>query len=139
MSSPQIGKFDQSATITWSNGAVFNGYIIVGIVIPTQNGMSITVWPQINYGNTAQQLYLPKGFAKVPIVEGKLFSNAGLIYNIDINPPATQYVYYVYDSSNKQIAGPSSFFTVSSPTITLPSLTLVVPTQTGSVAPVPGN
>jgi hypothetical protein len=137
MADPRKAKFSQDQIFTWSNGALFNGSAIIGLVIPTVSGTADTVWPEINYGNTNLFFSLPKSFAKIPIKEGKLSSDLGLFYNTDITPPNTQYIHYIIDSNNKVISGPGSLFTVSSTPVTLPTLTITVPTTTNAVAPVP--
>lgn len=133
----RVGKFDGSQTYTWSNGNLFNGYFLFGLVIPTFDGTAATVWPDMTLENSKMYISLPKGFAKVPCLKGKLDAEFGLFYNEDIVPVETQYVYYIYDSNSRQIAGPSAFFEVNSSTITLPSLVIGVPSQVNAVAPVP--
>ncbi|CAB4142894.1 hypothetical protein UFOVP434_48 [uncultured Caudovirales phage] len=137
MTEPRKAKFSQSQTFTWSNGQSFDGAAIIGLVIPTQSGTAETVWPMVNYGNTDLPFALPKSFARIPIKEGVLSNNLGLFYNDDITPPNTQYVHYIIDANEKVIAGPGTFFTVSTTPITLPTLTLTAPTTTNAVAPVP--
>ncbi len=137
MSTPRKATFSQTQTFTWSTGQAFNGAAIVGVVIPTTGGTTETVYPEINYGNVPENYPLPKGFARIPIDDGKLHSNLGLFYNSDITPPNTQYVHYIIDSTNKLVAGPGALFTVSASPITLPTLTLTSPVTTNAVAPVP--
>ena len=137
MPDPLRASFSQTQTFTWSTGQLFEGAALIGIVIPTTAGTAISVYPKISYGGSSESYPLPKNFARVPIVDGKLSSVLGLWYNVDINPPNTQYVHYIMDSTNRVVAGPGTFFTVSATPITLPTLTLTSPVVTAAVAPVP--
>lgn len=137
MADPLKGLFSQTQSFVWTTGELFEGAAIIGIVIPTTDGTTAGVYPQISYGGSSQSYFLPKGFARVPIVDGKLSSSLGLFYNADINPPNTQYIHYIIDSSNRIVSGPGTLFTVSSTPITLPTLVLTSPVITAAVAPVP--
>lgn len=137
MAVPRKALFSQAQVINWSNGDGFNGAALVALVIPTLSGTAITVWPQVNYGENFDNMPLPKNFAKIPIVEGKLSDTLGLFYNSEITPPNTQYIHYIMDSNNKVVAGPGTLFSVTSSPVTLPTLTLTVPSTTNAVAPVP--
>lgn len=137
MSTPRKAKFSQTQSFTWSTGEAFSGAAIIGVVIPTTGGTAETVYPEINYGDHSENYPLPKNFARVPIHNGRLTDALGLWYNADITPPNTQYVHYIIDSTNRVVAGPGTFFTVSSDPITLPTLTLTSPVTTNAVAPVP--
>ena len=137
MAQARKALFSQAQTFSWSNGDLFNGAAIIGLVVPTLSGTAATVWPQVNYGETFDNVPLPKSFAKIPITEGKLDSSLGLFYTSEMTPPNIQYIHYIMDSTNKVIAGPGTLFNVTSSPVTLPTLTLTVPSQTNAVAPVP--
>lgn len=137
MAAPRIGTVSPNQVFTWSNNELFQGAAILGIAIPTVSGSPDTVWPQINLGETDQKFNLPKGFAKIPIIDGKASTAIGAFFNEDITPPNTQYVHYIIDSTNKVIAGPGALFSISTSTFSLPALTLTAPTVTGAVLPVP--
>jgi hypothetical protein len=126
----RIAKFPTS-TVTWSNGQNFNGWALVGLVMPTSG----TDWSFVARGDMAPGQKLPV-FAMVPIVDGLFNTSLGLYFNADIDPPNSQYVYWFYDSTRRQVAGPSSLFTVTADPLTLPALTLTVPSA-GATLPVP--
>ena len=133
MSSPRVGTL--TGTITWSDGTNFNGFGVVGLVLPTSSGVA---WPELSLepGTPRQRLPL---WSTIPIVEGTFNNQVGLWYNADINPPNTQYVIYYYDTSLKQVGIPSSIsdaFTISAAQTTPPTYTLTVPIA-GTTVPVP--
>ncbi len=132
---PQYATLDQSVTITWSNGSAFSGFLLIGLVVPTAGG---TPWAELDLGGQSPGERIPL-WTRVPVVNGKFDNTVGVLYNSAIAPPNTQYACWYYDQSAtppRQIAGPSTFFTVSSATLTPPSLTLTVPTL-GVTAPTP--
>jgi len=131
MALPQVGKFDQSVTVQWSNGSNFDGFILVGLVPPT----NVTDWAEIGISGYYPPQRVPV-FARVPIVDGKFDSTAGLFFNADLEPPNTRYVAWYYDITRRQIAGPSSQFQVTADPFTPPSLTLTAPSA-GSTNPTP--
>lgn len=134
MSAPRIAKFDTSATIYYSDGTtLFNGFFLVGAALPTVSGTAFT---SLYYGNSGVAPRISK-WVKVPVSEGKFHTSVGLFYNEDIVPPATVYYAWAYfGGSNggaaRQLAGPSASFTVTSDVITVPSLTITIP-SVGSV------
>jgi len=131
--SSTIREGKPTGTVTWSDGSNFNGFALCGL-----KSMSGHADTDFTVGNAALANYLPRSnYTRLLIEEGQFNQVASLIYNADINPPGTYYVAWIYDSSGKQIAGPSTAFQVSSGTFTIPSLTLTVPTV-GS-APTPNS
>jgi hypothetical protein len=132
---PQSATLDQSVTVSWSNGDTFNGFLLVGLVVPSTGG---TAWAELDLGGQAPGERIPL-WTKVPIVSGKFDSTVGILYNSAIAPPNTKYAVWYYDQSTnppRQIAGPSTLFTVTSTPLTPPSLTLTVPTA-GVTPPTP--
>lgn len=132
---PQSATLDQSVTVSWSNGDTFNGFMLVGLVVPSTGG---TAWAELDLGGQAPGERIPL-WTKVPIVDGKFDSTVGILYNAAIAPPNTKYAAWYYDQSTnppRQIAGPSDLFTVTSTPLTPPSLTLTVPTA-GVTPPTP--
>ena len=133
----RVANFSGTPTITWSNGANFNGFAAIALVPPTVDGSSAQSWPKVTLGNVSPAQQLPPGFAMIPIQNGKLPTQLGLYFNADLNPPNTQYVAYYYDSALVGIAGPSSFFTVTANPVSLPAVVLPSPVTTGAVGPTP--
>lgn len=132
---PQYATLSQSESITWSNGDLFNGFLLLGLVVPIGGS---TAWAELDLGGQSPGERIPI-FTRVPVVNGQFDNSVGVIYNSSIAPPNTKYACWYYDQSSnppRKIAGPSSLFTVSSSTLTPPALTLTVPTA-GTVAPSP--
>lgn len=133
MAAPRIGKFS-STPIKYNDGAtLFNGFLLVGLAIPTVSG---TAFRACFYGNSGVAERLPV-FYKVPVDSGVPNGSSGLFYNADINPPGSIYYYWAYVGGTsgvpaRMLAGPSSSFSVTSETITLPALSIPLPSA-GSV------
>ena len=132
---PQSATLDQSVTVSWSNGDVFNGFLLLGLVVPSSGGTS---WAELDLGGQAPAERIPL-WTKVPIVNGKFDGTVGVLYTSSIAPPNTKYAAWYYDQTltpPRKIAGPSDLFTVTTATLTPPSLTLTVPTA-GVTPPTP--
>ena len=125
----QISKI--SNTFTWSDASNFNGFAVIGIVLPTSGGVN---WPYPSTENSPETRF--PIWSVIPIENGVANQNVGLLYTADLNPPNTKYGWYAYDRAFKQVAGPSATFTVTAATTSLPSLTLTAPSA-GSVVPTP--
>lgn len=131
---PQVATLSQSTTITWSNGDLFNGFLLLGLVLPNSG----STWVEVDLGGQSPAERIPL-FTRVPVVDGKFDNSVGVLYNSSISPPNTKYAAWYYDASSyppRQIAGPSALFTVSSATLTPPALTLTAPTA-GTTPPTP--
>lgn len=137
MPAPRIGKFDQSHTYQWSNGDNFNGFAAIALTRPATGAETSTAYKRLVLTGVNPRTWLPVGFSFIPIQNGKLDSNLGLYYNLDINPPGSQYIAYYYDSSKYFVAGPTDPFTVSSATILPEVLPLPVPIGAGTITPIP--
>ena len=117
---PRRAKFDGEVTVTWDDLSNFNGFLLVGVELPT-NYSFYTV------AGTIPTAKLPI-FARIPITNGKFSTSSSLFYNADLTPPNTQYVCWYYDLYNlTPVAGPSTPFQVTSDPITPPVLTLTAP------------
>jgi len=123
---PQVrtGTINPSTNVLWSDGTtLFTGYYLFELRIPSLGG---TAWTSINVNTNVNGIQVPQ-FAMIPIVNGTPYAGLGLYYNADLTPPTTQYLAYLYDTSKRQVAGPSSTFTVSAATFTPPTLTPTIP------------
>lgn len=132
---PQTATLDQSVTVTWTNGDLFNGFLLIGLIVPSSGG---TAWAELDLGGQYPGVRLPI-FQRVSIINGQFDNSVGVLYNSSIAPPNTQYACWYYDQSTnppRKIAGPSSPFTVSTATLTPPTATLTVPTA-GVTPPTP--
>ncbi len=130
---PRIARFDQSIVTRWSDGSLFNGYLLVGVALPTLSG---TAFQAVHLGNGIGSAEPVSQFTKIPIREGKYDFNSGLFYNADLTPPGSIYVCWLYTSNGqgklRQVSASINSFSVVSPTVTLALPSPTVPT-TGSV------
>lgn len=120
------------ATVLWSDGSLFNGYVWLGLKLPLANTRP-TLW------NANRQQVLPT-YIKVPIVGGIIDNATQIFYTSDMNPPGTTYVAYWFGSDDVLVApasGTATPFSVTSTPVTLTAPTLTVPTLSGATAPVP--
>jgi len=135
MPSPRTAKL--SGTITWSDGSLFNGFGVVGVVLPTSASI---LWPELTIEPNEPRQRLPLWYT-IPIKDGVFNQQLGVWFTDDINPPNTKYAIYYYDSSQKRVgspASPSDFFTVTADPTAPPAYTLTVPTA-GTTIPTPGD
>lgn len=133
MAAPRIAKI--SGTFSWSNGDLFNGFLVLALVFPTSGGAA---WPEITVEPNQSRQRIPV-WITIPIKDGVANQQCGVFYNADIDPPNTKYASYYYDTSLKSVASPSSssdFFTVSADPTTPTTYTLTVPTA-GTAVPSP--
>lgn len=107
---PRIALCKQNVTITWADATPFNGFVLINLLIP--NAVSGTNWTEVDYGTLFPALSLPQ-MQIIPIIGGQYNGSCGLFLNADLVPPGSQYRVYVYDSTKRQIAGPSSNFSVT--------------------------
>ena len=126
---PSIVLFNQNTIYTWSTAQKFNGFVLIGLVDPSDG---VTPWSATAYGNLYPSLPLPT-WSRVPIVNGVLNNSCGLFPNDQITPPGSAYIAYFYDATGRQIAGPSVTFTVAvgAATVTIPTPTLTAPSTLG--------
>lgn len=133
---PRVALFNTNTQYKWSNGILFNGFMLVEMLIPSDG---VTPWAEVDYGNIFPGLTLPR-MQKIPIVDGQANGACGLFLNEDLVPPGSQYVIWFYDSTNRQLAGPSAPVVVVAsmlntgftppviPVLTIPSTTAPVVT-----------
>jgi hypothetical protein len=132
--------------MTWTDSTLFNGFVLIGLALPTASG---TQFLGVRYGNAGISEAIPQ-FTKIPVTDGLLNSSCGLFYNADLTPPGSQYVAWTYVPNGptaggvcRMIAGPTATFEVTEATFTLPAMTLTVPTvgtvPTPDVGTVPGS
>ena len=135
MASPRVAKL--AGTVLWSDGSLFQGFAVIGLIVPTLSGVS---WPELSLEPNSPRERIPL-WSTIPIKNGVFNQALGLWFTDDINPPNTKYAIWYYDSSNVQIAGPvdsSDFFTVTADPTTPPMYSLVAPTA-GVAIPDPGE
>lgn len=103
-------------TLTWSDGSSFNGYVRITMSFPIGYSQAFLI--------SKYQEQMLAGDYVLPVKDGVIDNNLAVWKTSSLSPFGLQYVWYAYDSAFKQIAGPSSSFTVTDDTFTLPSLTL---------------
>ena len=114
-------------TQLWSSGADFDGYMLVGVVVPTGK-------PRCELGLYSGVVDVPI-FTLFPITNGVFDASTELIYTSDLTPPNAQYVAWLCDKSFQQIGTVSTAFTVTSTPWTPPTITATVPSAGSSPVP----
>ena len=120
-------KVISSATQLWSNGDNFDGYMLVGIVVPSGK-------PRCEIGLYSGTVDVPV-FTLIPITNGVFDQSTGLIYTSDLTPPGAQYVAWLCDKTLQQIGAMATAFTVTSSPWTPPSITATVPSAGSNPTP----
>jgi len=135
MPNPQSARL--SGDIRWSDNSPFNGFGVIGLVLPTAGGIN---WPELTIEPNAPKQRLPL-WSTIPIKAGIFNQALGLWFTNDISPPNTKYAIWYYDTSGKMVGMPtdaSDFFTVTLNPTTPPVYTLTVP-SVGTEIPNPGE
>lgn len=131
---PRVGKVSNNATVSWSDGSEFNGYMLVGLSSPE---LSSQTFPNVRYGNVGEPTETIPVFVKIPIKHGQFNQTVGVFFNEDLSPPNTLYYAWMYTNTDFQVAGPSSSFSVTQDGWTPPSFSLGTPTS--GDAPIPNE
>jgi hypothetical protein len=114
---PRTSKVLSTITYTWSNSTNFDGFLVIGIVLPQASGVD---WPSVAYGNQIVLEKLPT-FYRIPIVDGAASQSSQVFYTSDIDPPNVKYVAWLFDRNMKKVTSDpviGDAFTVTSDTFT---------------------
>lgn len=128
-----------SSPIVWSDGALFNGYMIMIMALPNQG---IQQWTQVALRNSQPKLKIPQR-VKIPIKEG-VYDNFTMFWSTDsLVPENVVYSVWFYDDTDQLIAIGNQLFTVNAfgnnpSNFTINPPTLTVPT-TALTSPQPGS
>ena len=114
-----------SGTVTWSDGSLFDGYLLLIIAFP------------VGYSSASiknQLVVQPIGdHIKVRIIQGVYDQAARIYQNLFLEPPNTQYVAYYFDNNDKELGHTGLFtiatspYTITQPTLALPAATIIIP------------
>ncbi len=127
-----------TGTVTWSDSTPFDGYLLLGLVLPRNgDGQWVTVVMEGVFPTTSLPIW-----NVVPISAGQFDPNTFVWLNTSLTPENTQYVAYWYDLNNRRIypsllgGPPVTPFTITTApyAISVPSLD---PPSTASQYPVP--
>lgn len=132
MSQPRVGKFDQSVTVSWSDGSTFSGYAYVALIPPSYGASDDATSLEIKQFAPPSQV---PNRIPIPIRDGKYNGSVGLWYNADLVPPNSQYSMELYDTTKRLVTSASSAFSVTTGTFTPPTLTPTAPTVGSSFPP----
>lgn len=125
-----------TGTVTWSDLTLFDGYVLLGLVLPSN---SDGIWPSVSVnGGNVPPIRLPI-WTQVPIAAGVFDQNSKIYFNSAITPDSTQYVAYWYDLNKRRISpatgsNPTPFtvntgaYAIAIPTLTVPANSGVIPT-----------
>lgn len=122
-SAKALSTFSQS----WSNGDLFDGYMLVGCVVPASR-------PRCELGQYSGVVDIPI-FTVFPITQGAFDQATELIYTSDLTPPGATYVAWLCDKNFFQIGSVSTGFSVTSTPWTPPTITATVPSAGSSPTP----
>lgn len=114
-------------TQLWSSGANFDGYMLIGVVVPSGK-------PRCELGQYSGVVDVPI-FTLIPITNGVFDQSTELIYTSDLTPPGAQYVAWLCDKTFQQIGTVSNAFTVTSTPWMPPTITATVPSAGSSPTP----
>lgn len=110
----QTATLTSTATIAWSDGATFDGYLVFLIVVPPTyqmtgpNGEVISKSPTL--AKASPQQFCPL-WEVIPIRNGVLPSNCKILRTDALNPRGCQYRVFLFDSSWTQLTGVSGIST----------------------------
>lgn len=119
--SQQMRVAKLSGIVNWSDNTAFEGYAVVGIVLPPTHSYATIAYP-----SRYNQQRIPQ-WCTIPISNGVFDNTVGLVYNADVSPRNTAYVIYYYDENGVLIGAPqttSDYFYATSGTATPPLYTL---------------
>lgn len=103
-------------TLSWNDGTLFDGYVRITTAYPLGYNQAFLI-------SKYQEQMIPGDYV-LPVSDGVIDSNLSVWKTSEISPFGTQYAWYAYDTTFRQLAGPSASFTVTDDTFTLPSLTI---------------
>ena len=129
MAAPTHSQIVTSSTVQWSDGANFHGYVLFLLALPIFDGSAYT--KAYLKGDQQQQTRIPIR-AKFPVSDGVLNQDLRLWRNGSITPPNSKWIDYWYDETRNQVAVGSSLITISTDPYTLTVPTLTVPSATGT-------
>jgi len=126
MSAPR--KSTCTGTFYWSNGDLFDGYLLIGVVPPQSGG---AVWPTVMPSDITSPLPLPP-FYMIRLKLGIPETQTKVLYTSDITPPNTEYVAWLCDINLQLMTPtPSTTFTVTESTFTPPEIVAVTTFPSG--------
>jgi len=131
MATPRVASLTTSTgTVNWASGETFDGFILVGLALPTFNS---TAYTTVALDDASPPVRLPQ-WTYVTVKAGVIDPYTKLYWTADINPPSTKYAAYFYDVTRTRIApltAATLFEITSDPcTLTVPTLTTPVATAT---------
>lgn len=109
-----------AATVTWSDGTPFDGYVLLSVVPPS------------GYSQQGKSSFFPiqklPGAIKVPIRNGVINNTTKIPWTNAYDPPGCAYLATWYDPFDNVISGPIGPFTVTADpyTVSVPTLTTPV-------------
>src|ERR1043165_6335145 len=101
----QSAQITSNSDVVWSNGALFNGYVLVSAVLPGTR-------TQATLKDTSPVLRVPVQ-TRVAIREGKYDSDVRVWFTNSLVPPGVTYNAKFYDSDDQLVATLGGTFTVT--------------------------
>ena len=135
MATPRVASLiPDTGTVLWSSGETFDGFILVGLALPTGSGGAYTT---VALDDASPPVRLPQ-WTYISITAGVINPYTKLYWSADIEPPNTKYAAYFYDATRTRIAptGAATLFQITQDPYVITVPTLTAPTAT-SIAPQP--
>lgn len=139
MAAPAHSQVVTASNVTWSDAQLFQGYVLFLLALPLFDAEAYT--KAFLKGDGYQQQRLPLRL-KWPITNGVLNTSLRIWQNASITPPNSKYIAYFYDETRNQVAVGSGLitiavdpYTLTVPTLTVPSATASTPTPEDQVIP----
>ena len=129
MATPQSTQVTFASPAQWTDGTLFDGFILIGIALPTVSGVS---YPSLSYQSNFPSQRLPQWYV-IPVTAGVPNQNTFVFFTNAIDPPNCRYTSYFYDHNKQQVSGPSTLFQITSA-----PFVMTVPTLTAPTAPTSG-
>ena len=133
MATPRVASLTTSTgTVLWDDGSTFDGFILVGLALPTLSG---TAYTTVALDDASPPVRIP-AWTYITIRAGVIDVNTKLYWSADIEPPNTKYAAYFYDVTRTRIAptGAATLFQIAQdpyiitvPTLTAPTATATAP------------
>lgn len=98
MATPQTVTL--TGTITWSDGTLFDGYVLLGLGLPSN---ATDVWPSLAVGAGKYPMLRLPIWTVVPIRQGVFDPNTKVFVNTSIDPPNSKYGAYWFDNNKRRI------------------------------------
>lgn len=117
-----------SGLVRWSNGELFDGYLMIGIAPPV--GLADN---KVQYFGSLSKQQLPQ-WCRIAIISGVIDNVSRVFQNASIDPPNSRYAIYWTDRAFNVLYTPVALVTIATdpyqitvPTLTAPTAPTIIP------------